>query len=71
MVEVEDDGPGIPQEDRDRIFDRFYRCSSDRSLTGTGLGLTIARSAMEANGGKLEYENVPAGGSRFRMKFRS
>jgi signal transduction histidine kinase len=71
MVEVEDDGPGIPEPDRDRIFDRFYRSQSDCSKAnqGTGLGLAIARSATEANGGKLTYEDVPTGGSRFRMTF--
>lgn len=71
MVEVEDNGPGIPLEDRNRIFDRFYRSQSDcsKASRGTGLGLTIARSAVEANGGKLEYEDIPMGGSRFRMTF--
>ena len=71
MVEVEDDGPGIVPEDRERIFDRFYRASNGQGgkAEGTGLGLAIARSAVEANGGRLEYESAAEGGSRFRMSF--
>jgi heavy metal sensor kinase len=70
-VEVEDDGPGIAPEDRERIFDRFYRATNSVSgkANGTGLGLAIARSAVEANGGRLEYETAATGGSRFRMTF--
>lgn len=70
-VEVEDDGPGIPADDRDRVFDRFYRTKSGSSAVahGTGLGLAIARSAVEAAGGRLEYEGVDGGGSRFRIAF--
>jgi signal transduction histidine kinase len=71
MVEVEDNGPGIAPEDRERIFDRFYRAKNgvDMKAKGTGLGLAIARRAVEANGGRLEYSSVGAGGSRFRMTF--
>jgi heavy metal sensor kinase len=71
VVEVEDDGPGIPVEERARIFDRFYRAAAGATVAaqGTGLGLTIARSAVEASGGRLEYETSDAGGSRFRMTF--
>jgi heavy metal sensor kinase len=66
-VEVEDDGPGIPPGDRARVFDRFYRASSaDR---GAGLGLAIARSAVEASGGRLEYQSPAGGGSLFRVTF--
>jgi signal transduction histidine kinase len=70
-LEVEDDGPGIAPEDRERIFDRFYRAQNGLGgkARGTGLGLAIARSAVEANGGRLEYESAAAGGSRFRMSF--
>jgi heavy metal sensor kinase len=71
IVEVEDDGPGISSEHRDRIFDRFYRAHSGAPSTahGTGLGLAIARSAVEAAGGRLEYETPDLGGSRFRVIF--
>jgi heavy metal sensor kinase len=71
LVEVEDDGPGIAAQDRERIFDRFYRANHGRDgkAEGTGLGLAIARGAVEANGGRLEYESTASGGSRFRMTF--
>jgi signal transduction histidine kinase len=70
-VEVEDDGPGIPPEDRRRIFDRFHRANNGGSAgaRGTGLGLAIARSAVEASGGRLEYEGAAVGGSKFRITF--
>ena len=71
IVEVEESGPGIAPEDRERIFDRFYRAKNclDTKAKGTGLGLAIARNAVEANGGRLEYQSVGGGGSRFRMTF--
>ena len=70
-VEVEDNGPGIAPEDRERVFDRFYRAKTgkDGEASGTGLGLAIARSAVEANGGRVEYESAVSGGSRFRNTY--
>jgi len=68
VAEVEDDGPGIPEADRARIFERFYRVQ-DEGSQGTGLGLAIARSAVEASGGRLECEASASGGCLFRIRW--
>jgi len=53
-----DEGPGLPDQDRERIFDKFYRVrASDRQRAGTGLGLAIARGFMEAMGGTVTAAN--------------
>ncbi len=68
-VAVIDDGPGIPAEYHEKVFDRFYRVDKDRSRTqgGTGLGLAIARHAVELNGGRIELESEQGKGSTFRI----
>ncbi len=70
VIDVEDDGVPIAPEERDRIFDRFHRIGGTGGGSeprGFGLGLAIARSAVEANGGKLEYAAPSSGGNRFRI----
>ncbi len=67
IVEVQDAGAGIAPDRRDRIFDRFYRGSSDGLRHGAGLGLNIAKWTVEANFGQLSYEPRTAGGSTFRI----
>lgn len=71
LIEVTDTGPGIPAEHRDRIFDRFYRIETDRSSLagGAGLGLSIAKWAVEANGGRIELEIGERPGTTFRLVF--
>lgn len=71
LVEVMDTGPGIPAEHSERIFDRFYRIEKDRSSQagGAGLGLSIAKWAVEANGGCIELEIGEKPGSTFRLVF--
>jgi two-component system OmpR family sensor kinase len=66
-ITVDDDGPGIPPEERDKIFEPFYRLdrSRDRSTGGFGLGLSIARKAVALHGGSLHAETSPLGGARF------
>jgi signal transduction histidine kinase len=54
---VHDDGPGIPPEEADRLFDRFHRGSGDAGNRGTGLGLAIARAIVEAHGGRIWIES--------------
>ena len=65
IIDVTDSGPGIPADARERIFDRFYRATT--SATGTGLGLSLARGAVEANGGRLTLEASGPSGSTFRI----
>jgi heavy metal sensor kinase len=65
MIRVADSGPGIPEADRARIFDRFVRLDEARSGKGTGLGLPIARWIAELHGGTLVLESSGPGGSTF------
>ena len=64
VVEVADDGPGIPDAELERVFEPFRRleASRNRATGGVGLGLTIARRAVEAEGGTLRLANRPGGG---------
>jgi heavy metal sensor kinase len=69
IVEVQDSGPGIPPDDRARIFERFYRVdkSRTRAAGGAGLGLSIAQWAVSMHGGTIEVECEPNPGSIFRI----
>ena len=64
VLVVEDEGPGVPEELRGRIFERFVRGSGDRGGS-FGLGLSIVRAVAEAHGGEVRLEQPQAGGSRF------
>jgi two-component system phosphate regulon sensor histidine kinase PhoR len=68
-VSVSDEGPGIPEEDLARVFERFYRVDKSRSRDpgGTGLGLAIVKHLVELHGGSVRVENRPSGGARFTM----
>ncbi len=63
-ITVADTGLGVPAEDTERIFDRFYRGRNGTAATGTGLGLAIARWVTEQHGGRIELTTSPSG-SRF------
>jgi heavy metal sensor kinase len=69
IVEVQDSGPGIPREHRERIFERFYRVDKSRTRAGggAGLGLSIAQWAVGMHGGKIEVECETGPGSIFRV----
>ncbi len=68
-VDVTDSGPGIPDDARSLVFERFYRTDAARGETsGTGLGLSIAKGAVEANGGSLAIEHSSSQGTTFRIR---
>jgi signal transduction histidine kinase len=67
QVSVSDTGPGIPQSEKEKIFDKFYQIAQagDVKPKGTGLGLAICRALVELHGGKIWVESEPSGGSIF------
>ncbi|MFT8313012.1 MAG: HAMP domain-containing sensor histidine kinase [Clostridium sp.] len=71
IIEVEDNGIGISEKDLPYIFERFYRSDISRAKNtgGSGLGLTITKSLVEANGGKIQVESKMGEGTIFRVKF--
>ncbi len=71
VIEVSDEGPGIPLDDLERVFDKFYRSPiADRKRAGTGLGLAISRGFVEAMGGRLAAGNrTERSGAVFTMIF--
>jgi signal transduction histidine kinase len=69
VIEVSDDGPGIPPYLRERVFDRFVRGEGDRSsASGSGLGLAIVRAVADSHGGRVELGTSEAGGTRFTVR---
>lgn len=66
---VDDDGPGVPRTDRQRVFERFVRLDSARARDqgGSGLGLAIVAEAVAAHGGTVSVTEAPLGGARFRI----
>jgi signal transduction histidine kinase len=68
---VDDDGPGIPEDERDRVFEPFYRREQSRNmdLGGSGLGLAIVARIMAWHGGSVEISDSPRGGARFTLVF--
>jgi signal transduction histidine kinase len=70
IVEVSDEGPGVPEEMRAQIFDRFVRGDGDRggAGSGSGLGLAIVRAVAESLGGSVALDSGEAGGARFTVR---
>lgn len=73
VLSVLDEGPGIPEQDLGRLFDRFSRtqASRDRSSGGSGLGLAIVKAIVTAHAGEIEAANRPPGGARFTLRLPS
>jgi two-component system sensor histidine kinase KdpD len=69
VVRVVDRGPGIPEAERARIFEPFYRAGGAKTGSGSGLGLAIARGFVEANDGEIEVESLEGQGSSFVVSF--
>ncbi|MCB0395081.1 MAG: HAMP domain-containing histidine kinase [Flavobacteriales bacterium] len=69
VIQVEDDGPGIPENEREHIFERFYRVEQEETRTtrGTGLGLYIVRYITQLYGGRVEVNQGPTSGARFTV----
>jgi len=65
---VDDAGPGVPVEERERIFERFVRGGSRGSLPGTGLGLSLVAETVRAHDGSVHVEDGPDGGARFVLR---
>jgi two-component system sensor histidine kinase KdpD len=67
-ITVADRGEGIPIEDLERIFDKFYRVQRPYNVSGTGLGLSISKGIVEAHGGSIRAENRRGGGAIFTVR---
>ena len=68
LLQVDDSGPGIPADERERVFDRFYRRASGETQ-GSGLGLAIVRSVAQLHGAAVELDSSPLGGLQVRVRF--
>jgi two-component system sensor histidine kinase MprB len=66
-ITVRDYGPGIGEDDRTRVFDRFYRADAARTMPGSGLGLAIVRQVVTDHGGTVDVEAPPGGGALVRI----
>jgi signal transduction histidine kinase len=70
VIEVEDTGVGIPEQEQERLFQRFFRSStaSEHAIPGTGLGLVISKAIAEAHGGGIVVRSAPGEGTCFRVR---
>ncbi|MCH5285820.1 MAG: HAMP domain-containing histidine kinase [Christensenellaceae bacterium] len=64
---IQDTGPGIPEEEKTHIFNRFYQLDSSHKQEGNGLGLALCKQILDSCGGAIQVENVPEGGCRFTV----
>ena len=68
MIRVADTGRGISEQDLPRIFDRLYRGDESRATRGLGLGLSLVRAYVEAQGGSVTVNSSPGNGSVFEIR---
>ncbi|MDP6901843.1 MAG: sensor histidine kinase, partial [Acidimicrobiales bacterium] len=69
VIVVSDSGPGIPVDERDNVFERFYRTEEARSLPGSGLGLSIVRHVAESFGGQVRIVDRDEPGATIELSF--
>ncbi|MFR3037124.1 MAG: sensor histidine kinase, partial [Blautia hydrogenotrophica] len=69
QIVVKDDGSGIHPEDLPHIFKRFYRSRFSQDVQGVGLGLSLAKTIVEAHSGTIEADSYPGGGTTFTISF--
>ncbi len=70
IIKIQDQGPGIPSEEIEHIFERFYRPEENRTIPGFGLGLPIAKSLVEGMGGTINFESQVNQGSTITLTFK-
>lgn len=68
LLEVMDEGPGIPDAERQQVFERFWRSSSARAMPGSGLGLAIVADVAASHGGDVSATKAPSGGAKITMR---
>ena len=70
VLEVQDTGLGVPEDEQDQLFERFFRSSSstEAAIPGTGLGLTITKAIVERHGGTIDVESAPNEGTTVRVR---
>lgn len=68
VIEVTDNGPGVPASEREAIFRRLYRGDRSRSQRGLGLGLSLVKGIVESHGGTIAVDDAPGGGARFTVR---
>ena len=68
-ISVRDNGQGIPEDQLDKVFDRFERGRVDPNISGLGLGLYISQQIVKAHGGTISVESSPGKGSTFTVRF--
>ena len=67
VFEVEDEGPGVPEEERQRIFHKFYQMDSSHKQEGNGLGLALVKQIVDGCGGGISVDTLPERGCRFSV----
>jgi len=70
VLEVEDSGVGIPADEQEHLFERFFRSSTatENAIPGTGLGLTITKAIVERHGGRIEVQSAENAGTTVRVQ---